>query len=167
MRRCSATCGVLRARLRLSRTSPTFSAASLIVLHSPVTMASMAARTLFEMRFGGPISVVGAGWSRTASARLAGVPGGVMFSMVAPWALGVAAQRTTRDVFRVGPLRDSKAIASKATDSTIDRLNFSGTTPRGTNGLTSDSPMPGKWPSALCDLCMTRFGSRPGLVSIA
>jgi hypothetical protein len=55
----------------------------LIVLHSPVTMASIAARTFFEIRFGGPISVVGAGWSRAASARLAGVPGGVMFSMSA------------------------------------------------------------------------------------
>ena len=40
----------------------------------------MAFMTFFETRFGGPISA-GAGWSRAASARLAGI-GGVMFSMI-------------------------------------------------------------------------------------
>src|SRR5205085_7230444 len=53
-RRCSATWGVLKARDRLSRASPTFSAASLICLQSPRTMRSIAVRTFFEMRFGGP-----------------------------------------------------------------------------------------------------------------
>src|SRR5258706_1020632 len=82
-RRCSATCGVLSARLRLSRTNPTFSAASLMVLQSPFTMASIAARTFFEMRRVDSGSV-GAGFSRAASARLAGVPGGVTFFMPPP-----------------------------------------------------------------------------------
>jgi hypothetical protein len=44
--------------------------------------------------------------------------------------------------------------AATAADSSIDRLSFSGTT--------GDSPKPGKWPSALCGPCMTRFGGRPG-----
>jgi hypothetical protein len=78
----SATCGVLKARERLSRASPTFAAASQIFLHSPDTMTSIAARTLAEMRRGGS-AFAGAGVSSTASARLAGVPGGVMFSIFA------------------------------------------------------------------------------------
>jgi hypothetical protein len=35
--------------------------------------------------------------------------------------------------------------AATAAESSIDRLNFSGTTPRGADGLTGDSPKPGKW----------------------
>jgi hypothetical protein len=61
--------------------------------------------------------------------------------------------------------RICKVIASKAAESSSVWLKFSATTPRGRNGLTSDSPKPGKWPSALCRQRMTRFGSRPGLVS--
>jgi hypothetical protein len=72
--------GVLRARDRLSRASPTLAAASQIFFQSPDTMASIAARTFLEIRFGGPMSA-GAGWSNAASARLAGI-GGVMFSMI-------------------------------------------------------------------------------------
>jgi len=45
-----------------------------------IDLASIAARTFGEMRFGGPISA-GGGWSRAARARLAGF-GGVMFSMI-------------------------------------------------------------------------------------
>src|ERR1700686_3791093 len=77
-----ATCGVDKARDRDSRASPTRSAASQIRLHLPDTMASIARRTLAEMRFCGPADSAGAGVSSTASARLAGVPGGVMFSML-------------------------------------------------------------------------------------
>jgi hypothetical protein len=40
----SATCRVLKARDRLSRASPTLAAASQIRLHSPDTIASIAAR---------------------------------------------------------------------------------------------------------------------------
>jgi hypothetical protein len=43
--------------------------------------------------------------------------------------------------------RPSECCAIKAADSTIARLDFSGTTPRGVGTLTSDSPKPGKWPS--------------------
>jgi hypothetical protein len=84
--------GVLSARERLSRARPALAAASLIFLHSPETMASIAARTFFEMRFGGPTSA-GTGWSRAARARLAGM-GGVMFSMVTT--LACSAGRATR-----------------------------------------------------------------------
>ena len=86
-RRCSATCGALKARERLSRASPAFAAASTTFLHSPDTMASMAIWTLFEMRFGLPGVTGGAGWSSAARSRLAGA-GGVMFSMLAPSASG-------------------------------------------------------------------------------
>jgi hypothetical protein len=41
-------------------------------------MASIAARTFLEIRFGGPGSAGAGAWSRAASARLAGA-GGVMF----------------------------------------------------------------------------------------
>jgi hypothetical protein len=54
----------------------------LIFLQSPDTMASIAARTFYEMRRGGSGSA-GAGLSKAARARLAGVPGGVIFSMFA------------------------------------------------------------------------------------
>ena len=46
-RKCSATWGVLRARDKDSRARPTLAAASTIFLHSPDTMASIAARTFF------------------------------------------------------------------------------------------------------------------------
>jgi hypothetical protein len=50
---------------------------------------------------------------------------------------------------------------SQVRDSTIDRWNFSDTTkPRGRGSPTSDSPRLGKWSSALCGACMSRFGSR-------
>jgi hypothetical protein len=72
---------VLKARDKLSRARPTLAAASQILLHSPDTMASIAARTFLLMRRGGMLSAAAAGWSRTASARLAGI-GGMMFSMI-------------------------------------------------------------------------------------
>src|SRR5665213_989815 len=97
-RKCSATCGVLSALDRLSRASPTFSAAAVRVLHSPDTMASIAARTLLEMRRGlVPGSTTGAGWSSAARARLAG---GVIFSMPYRRHIAVEPQRTKRHGFK-------------------------------------------------------------------
>src|SRR5258706_13206397 len=79
-RKCSATCGVDKARDRLSRASPTFSAASLISLQSPDTMTSIARRTRFEMRFAGAVTSAGGGLSSVARARLAG--GFSMFAII-------------------------------------------------------------------------------------
>jgi hypothetical protein len=76
-------------------------AASQIFLHSPDTIRSMAARTLALMRLGGPMST-GTGWSRAASARLAGI-GGVTFFMIGIIvALADTPQRTKRHVFASG-----------------------------------------------------------------
>jgi hypothetical protein len=62
-------------------------------------MASIAARTFFDIRFGGPMSV-GTGWSRTASARLAGM-GGMLFSITPRSAPAPESQRTETSRFSV------------------------------------------------------------------
>jgi hypothetical protein len=49
----------------------------------------------------------------------------------------------------------SKACASMPRDSSSDQRDFSDTTPRERASLISDSPKPGKWPSALCGASMT------------
>jgi len=100
--------GVLRALDRLSRVSPTLAAASQILLQSPLTMASIAARTFLDIRFGGPMSAVGAGWSRTASARLAGI-GGMMFAMMGT--IGPGRPVPQRHVFAVTSLRRERSTA--------------------------------------------------------
>jgi hypothetical protein len=84
---------------------PDFSAVSLIFLQSPDTMASIARRTLAEMRFCGPAGTSGGGLSSAASARLAGVPGGVMFSM--PATVGACRWFAThcRDFLQIAPAR--------------------------------------------------------------
>jgi hypothetical protein len=96
----SATCGLLSARLRLSRASPTASAASTIFLHSPDTILSIAALTFFETRLAGVAAVSAGGLSRVAKARGAGV----MFSISSPSALPEWSQRTPRDVFQITPV---------------------------------------------------------------
>jgi hypothetical protein len=102
----SAMCGLFRARLRLSRASPTFSAAVAMLLQSPDTMASIAALTLRDIRLMGAASVpdgAGGGLSSTASVRLAGVPGGVMFSMIGTVGGGVVGRNALNVTFYVSP----------------------------------------------------------------
>jgi hypothetical protein len=92
---------------------PTLAAASQIPLHSPDTMASIAARTFLVMRFGGPISAVGAGWSSASSERLAGI-GGVMFSVIGLSATAArsATHQNVTFLHRAGwPLHDSERPA--------------------------------------------------------
>jgi hypothetical protein len=67
---CRLRCEALT--VKCSRLRPAFSAASLMILQSPMTMNSMARRTFFEMRCGRIGSVGAAAVSRTAIARLAG-----------------------------------------------------------------------------------------------
>src|ERR1700686_4108179 len=86
-RRNSVTCGLSRARPSDSRARPTFSAASVIFLHSPETSKWTARRTFSVMR-SGLTGAVGAGRSGPARARFAGVLGGVMFTIFAPSAFG-------------------------------------------------------------------------------
>jgi len=81
---------------RVSRASPTLPAASLTCLQSPVTSRSIAALTLFEIRFLATATSV-AGSSRAASARLAGA-GGVTFSILVFLRLSLTRQRAKRHV---------------------------------------------------------------------
>jgi hypothetical protein len=89
---CSAMCGLLNSRDRCSRLSPAPRAASAIVLTSPVTMASIAARTFFEMR---------RGLSGTSVEVSCGLSESVMFFMPATSAHGPLSQRTKRDVIEM------------------------------------------------------------------
>ena len=123
MRKCSATCGVLSARLSDSRASPTFSAASQIFLHSPFTIRSIAARTFFEILFGALGGTMGAGASSAASARLAGILSGVAFFMIALSALARPPQRTKRHVFTSGGMASpSRKVRSGPGTNKINHL---------------------------------------------
>jgi hypothetical protein len=97
---------VLRARDRLSRARPALAAASTIFLHSPETIRSIAARTFFEIRFGGHQLVecgerpFGGHWGRD------------VFHDRHPQRLAAAPQRTETSRFALGRIGLSPTLGS-------------------------------------------------------
>jgi hypothetical protein len=82
-------------------------------LQSPDTMASIAVWTLRDMRLGGAASVPDGGLSSTASVRLAGVPGGVIFSMIAHYRRWPGRRNALNVTFSKWPLHEPMKALSR------------------------------------------------------